>query len=141
MRRRGQAFRRDAAAEKGAAMMEFAFAFLLFIGLIVALMEFARTVYAYNVLAGAAREASRYAAVHGSKSGSPATEDDVRNRVRQWAIGLDAASVVVNTTWLPSNSPGSRVRVEVSYSVSPVSGLVIQNPITVGSRSEMMISQ
>ena len=137
MKNRKRAFHR----QKGAAMIEFALSFLLVVSMIVALMEFARVVYAYNLLAGATREATRYAAVHGSKSGSPATEEDIRNRVLRWTIGLDSSAVVVNTTWLPSNAPGSSVRIQASYSVNPFSRLVIWNPITVGSRSEMLISQ
>ena len=47
--------------------MEFGLCFLLVFGLVYAIFEFGRVVYSYNVLAGATREASRYAMVHGAK--------------------------------------------------------------------------
>ena len=71
--------RRD--KEKGSTVIEFGLCFLLVFGFIYAIFEFGRVVYSYNVLAGATREASRYAMVHGSQSGSAATSDDIRARV------------------------------------------------------------
>ena len=59
------------------------------VSLIYALMEFSRFVYCYNILAGATREASRYAMVHGSKSGAPATASDIQAQVERWGIGLE----------------------------------------------------
>ena len=82
-------------------MVELSLCFLLVFSLIYALMEFSRVVYCYNILAGATREASRYAIVHGSKSGSVATASDIQAQVARWAIGLDTSALTVNTTWTP----------------------------------------
>jgi Flp pilus assembly protein TadG len=127
--------------QKGAAMVELSLCFLLIFTLVYGLMEFSRVVYSYNILAGATREASRYAMVHGSKSGSVATASDIQTQVSRWAIGLDSSALTVNTTWIPGNTPGSSVRVESSYTLTPITSLIIGNSLTLSSRSEMVISQ
>lgn len=131
--------RRD--REKGSSVIEFGLCFLLVFGFIYAVFEFGRVVYSYNVIAGATREASRYAMVHGSRSSSVATSDTISAQVKRWAIGLDPSALNVNTTWTPGNTPGSKVRVETTYTITPYTTLLIGAPLTLGSRSEMVISQ
>jgi len=122
--------------------VEFALSFLLLFVILYSIMEFGRIVHSYNVLAGATREASRYAIVHGSKSGSPATEADIRNQVIRWAIGLDESRITVTTTWDPvSKPPSGKVRIQSTYNVAPMTGLILSAPLTLSSRSEMVISQ
>jgi Flp pilus assembly protein TadG len=128
-------------AEKGSTVIETALCLLLFLTVIFAIIEFGLFLYSYNVLAAATREASRYAMVHGSRSGSVATASDVRAQVIRWGIGLNPAALVVNTTWTPGNTPGSRVRVESSYTLNPITALIVNTPIRIRSRSEMVISQ
>jgi Flp pilus assembly protein TadG len=128
--------------QRGAAMVEFALAFLLFFTVVYAIMEFGRVVASYNILAGAAREGARYAIVHGSASGSVASASDIQDVVRQWSIGLDRNSVLVTTTWTPGNSPGSQVKVQAQYTVMPFTTLIIGSAgIRMGSSSQMVISQ
>ena len=127
--------------QTGSAAVEFALCFLLIFTVGYSVMEFARAVHAYTVIAGATREAARYAVVHGSRSGSPATQDVIRQRVERWAVGLNASQLTVNATWTPSNAPGSSVRVDASYSVVPFTGLILSQPLTVSSKSELVISQ
>jgi Flp pilus assembly protein TadG len=127
--------------QKGAAMLEFALSFLLFFTVMYAIMEFGRFVYSYTILAGATREAARYAIVHGVSSGSPATQNDVRSALLRHAIGLNASALTVATTWNPGNTPGARVRIDATYVMTPFSGLIFRSPLTIGSRSEMVISQ
>jgi Flp pilus assembly protein TadG len=122
-------------------MVELALCLLLALSLIYAVMEFGRVVYSYTVLNGATREASRYAIVHGSASGSAATQDTIRDQVTRWAIGLDASAIGVEATWLPSKAPGSTVRIVATYTINPFSGLLMRQPLVLASRSEMMISQ
>jgi Flp pilus assembly protein TadG len=132
---------RSRSGQRGATILEFSLSFLLVFTILIAIMEFARFVYSYNILAGATKEAARYAIVHGSKSGSPATEADIRAQVNRWAIGLDRELITVNTTWVPANTPGSRVQIQTTYNIAPMTGLILRAPITLGSRSEMKISQ
>jgi Flp pilus assembly protein TadG len=122
-------------------MLEFGLAFLVFFSVVYAIMEFGRVVACYNIISGAAREGVRYATVHGSSSGSVATASDIQDVVRRWAIGMDTSSVVVTTTWTPGNAPGSQVKVKASYTVTPFTGLILKNGITVQSSSQMAISQ
>jgi Flp pilus assembly protein TadG len=127
--------------QRGSTVIEFGLAFLLFFTILYATMEFGRIVASYDILAGATREATRYAIVHGSASGSPASASDIQNIVRRWAIGLDRNSVVVTTTWSPGNGPGSLVRVQSSYTVQPFTGLILHSGLTLKSSSELTISQ
>ena len=127
--------------QRGAAALEFGRAFLVFFFVVYGIMEFGRIVASYNIISGAAREGVRYAMVHGSASGSPASASDVQTVVRNWAIGLDTSSVVVTTTWNPGNAPGSTVKVKASYTVTPFTSLILQNGITVQSSSQRTISQ
>lgn len=127
--------------EKGAVLLEHALVFLLFFVVLYGIMEFGRIVYLYNSLAGATRGAARFAIVHGSRSTAPATNDDIRARLLQWGIGFDPTALTVNTTWSPNNAPGSRVRIDSSYNISLMTGLIYTAPLRIVSRSEMVISQ
>lgn len=127
--------------QRGATVVEFGLAFLIFFGLMYGILEFGRIVASYNILAGATREAARYATVHGSSSGSPASSDDIQTKVRNWAVGLDTSAVSVKTTWSPGNAPGSTVKVTASYTAEPFTGLIMHNGITLSSSSQMVISQ
>ena len=127
--------------QRGGALVETSLTILLFLGLVFGVIEFGRAVYSYNVLAAATREAARYAIVHGSDSGSPASEADIRARVTKWAIGLNPSALTVSTSWAPSNAPGSSVAVRSDYALSPITKLVLPSSITLTTRSEMVISQ
>ncbi len=56
---------------RGQAMVEFALIFPIFILLLVGMFDLGRVVWVNNTLATAAREAARYAIVHGAKSVCP----------------------------------------------------------------------
>jgi Flp pilus assembly protein TadG len=127
--------------ERGANTVEFALSFLLFFTVVFAVMEFGRAVAFYNILAGATKEGARYAMTHGSASGAAATQTDIQDVVRRWAVGLDSSAVTVTATWSPGNAPGGRVHVQSRYTLAPISSLVLQAPITIGSSSELVISQ
>jgi Flp pilus assembly protein TadG len=122
-------------------MIEVAISFLLFFAVLCAIMEFGRLVFAYNVLAGATREGARYAIVHGSSSGSPATANDIAAVVKKWTIGLDSNAVTVTTTWTPSNAPRGKVNVAVRYNATPLTGMIFGGAVALGSSSQMVISQ
>ena len=104
---------------RGQTFAEFMMVVLPTIGLIFGIVSFAMTVYTYSFLSNAARDAGRYAIVHGSKSTSPATSDVIQTFVRSEAQGLKASAISVSTSWSPNNNPGSTVNVQVSYSYQP----------------------
>ena len=138
----------------GSVTVEYALSFLLFFSLLLAVMDYARFVASYNLLAGATREGARYAIVHGGSSASPASTTDVETQVKRWCIGLNRSNITVDTTWPDgTNARGQRVRVRTRYAMRPFTG-ILMNPaalsggggiftgtITVASLSEMLISR
>jgi Flp pilus assembly protein TadG len=112
---------------------------VVFMTVIFGTMEFGRMIWAYNLVSHAAREATRYAMVHGRNSTHPATGDDIRSVVTSQAVGLAPASLNVNTSWIPDNKPGSAVKVAVTYTFTAMTGLVGSG--TFGSTSQVIISQ
>ena len=142
-RSRPRAMRRSrAGSRRGAAMVEFALAStLFFVMTIVGVMDFGRFVWAYNLTSHAARAGTRYAMVRGSKHPTPATALDVENRVKQDTFILDDSMLTIATTWDPGNSPGSVVKVRVSYQFVPVLGVFQPAAVNVGSTSRKVITR
>ena len=135
-----------ARAQRGAYLVEYSLVFLIFVFVLFGIMEFGRAVTAYNILAGATREGTRFAIVNGSRSGTPATTTMIQDKVRSWCIGLDSSAVTVTTTWpdgdgtWPSgNGPGQKVNVTTRYNFVPLVGFL--TGFTIGSSSQMIISQ
>ena len=91
---------RRAAKQRGAYLVEYSLVILVFLFVLLGIMEFGRIVTAYNILSGATREGTRYAIVHGSRSGVAATASDVQDQVRRWCIGLDASGPPLSGTAL-----------------------------------------
>ena len=128
-------------SQRGSAILEFALAFMVFFSIVYGTMEFGRVVASYNILSGAVREGVRYAVVHGNKSSYTATDTDIQTIVRKWSVGLTTSSVNVTTSWPSGNAPGNAVKVTATYVITPFTGLILRNGITLKSASEMVISQ
>ena len=124
---------------RGSALIETALSFSAFLLLTFGVMEFSMAVFAYNFCSYAARDATRWASVRGSSIASPATNDDIKAFVKSQAVGLISNSIGVTTTWVPDNSPGSEVRVAVTYDVIPLAGLAIKNTLKVGSTAQTTV--
>ncbi len=103
----------------GQTYAEFMMVVLPTLTLMFGIISFGMTIYTYSFLSNAARDAVRYAIVHGSKSTSPASSDDIQTYVRNEARGLKASAISVSSSWNPNNNPGSTVNVQVSYSFHP----------------------
>jgi Flp pilus assembly protein TadG len=109
---------------------------------LVGIMDTGAAVHSNNLLAEAAREGARYAAVHGSLSGTPfgpsANNASVEQVVRKYAIGLNPATLQVQSSWPDSdNKPKSRVTVQVTYTYTPAG--LFGTAFVLGSSSTMMI--
>jgi Flp pilus assembly protein TadG len=107
--------------EAGSTLVEFAFVFMLLMAMLLGIVDFGRALYAYHFISGAARQATRWAAVNGATCGAPplgdnsctapitcssgsctpctnygsclaATPADVRNYVKMLAQGADIDS-------------------------------------------------
>ena len=128
--------------ERGSYIIELGLAFLIFFVLVLGVLDVGRGIYTYNFLAGAAKEGSRYAMVHGSSSGSKASSSDVQTVVQNWLIGVPSpASATVTTTWTPSSeNPGSLVNVKVQYTYTPISNFLVGN-WTLRSTSQTTVIQ
>jgi Flp pilus assembly protein TadG len=112
--------------ERGNYMIEFGLSIVLFFGIVLGILDVSRGIYAYNFLAGAAKEGSRYAMIHGSSSGSKASSTDIQNVVQKWLIGMADSSATVTTTWSPATeNPGSQVTVKVQYTFTPMSNFLV----------------
>jgi len=106
--------------------------------------------YTYSFVSEAARDAVRYAIVHGSHSLYPASETDIQNFVKNELQGLSANQLTVSACWQPqggscqadpsgNNAPGNVVSVTVTYDFQPVFGMPsVVLPLT--SSSQMVIS-
>ncbi len=145
-------------------MVEFALTVTLFLVMLFGIVDFGRALYTYHFLSNAARDATRYAAVHGSTcnddaSCSVANPDsgpaNSANTVVQDYVksitppGIDPSKVVTTPVWpgngttgcpSSSNSPGCPVKVQVSYPFGFLVPLVRNGSITLSSTSEMTIS-
>jgi Flp pilus assembly protein TadG len=129
-----------AAADKAQAMAEFALVLTTFILLIFGAMYLAQAVYAYNYVAYAAREGSRYAAVHGYDSYQVASASTIDTFVKGETAGLDTSKLTVTTTWTPDNKAGSVVQVEVQYQLSLSIPFIPAQTLSLTSMSKMVMS-
>lgn len=112
--------------QRGSVLIESALVLSLLLALLVGMTELGRRLLAYNFVTYAAREATRYAEVHGAASPNPATAAAVERYVKGLAMGVDARELRVKTEWRPDNQVGSKVRVEVA-----AAGLSATSEVTV----------
>jgi Flp pilus assembly protein TadG len=126
---------------RGDGLVEYALIYLLFFTVFYGVIEFGRTVASFNILAGATREAGRYAMVHGTASGHLADQAALQNVVRQWALVLDPSAITVTATWTPVSAPaGGSVLIQSQYRLTPFSG-IFGGVLTLRSSSQMVISR
>ncbi len=137
---------------RGSALVEFALVALQLMILIFAGFEFCRLVVVYTNVANAARIGCRYAITHGSNNtGSgysgpqgPGNTGDIENIIRDYAKSglLDPKRLVIQVTYPDSgmNGAGSRVRVRVTYSYDPFTGVLPQGYTNLGAVSEGIIT-
>lgn len=126
---------------KGATMVEFSLVFLLLLMMVAGVFEVGRIVWTYNTLNHAAKQASRYAMVHGSRNPISGQQASVSDYAKAQAVGFDPQSLTVTVVPTPNNNPGSVVTVTVSHTmntvVAPLVGL--GKSITLSAKSEKTI--
>jgi Flp pilus assembly protein TadG len=125
----------------GHSYVEFSISAVPLLLFLFGIINFSLGVYAYNFTSYAAREATRYAAVRGSASPTPAATTDVKNFVLAEAHGLDSSNLKVTTTWSPNNNPGSVVQVQVQYKFIFNMFLVKLPAMNFSGTSQMVITQ
>jgi len=143
--------------ERGQVLVEFAFAASIALSLIFGVIEFGRGLYAYDLVAQAARVGTRYAVVHATipphncsdtTVGTTPCETDVAAYIKSKMAGVDTTQITVKTpfTWETADttcsakaSSGCSVGIEVDYKFTFVT--LPLPPQTIKSYSQMVISQ
>lgn len=144
--------RREAQAEEGSALIEFALVAVMFCVLLVSMVEVSRMLLVYTTVANAVRAGERYAIVHGGdRTGSgvtgpstPTSYSQIQTVVKEYAsAGLLKTSNLNVTVSYPSstNAAGYPVKVSATYTYDPMIPYFnsLLN-VTVGSTSEGVIT-
>jgi len=126
---------------QGQAATEFAMVLVPLLLFLFGIVQMSRALYSYSFVSNAARDATRYASVNGSKSQSPVAGSDVTTFVKNESNAIDTSQLTVNTTWSPNNDPGSTVNVAVTYNFALSIPFFGQVTLPLSSTSQMVISQ
>lgn len=102
-----------AVRRRGAAVIEFALVFILFLSLVIVLFEGARAIWTYTSLMHASREATRFATTKGK--GNPTDAAAILAVARANAVGLPAASVTILTNYTATLNRDDQFAVRVLH--------------------------
>src|SRR5437868_15230412 len=109
------------AERSGAAAVEFAVVAPALLVLLFGLIIGGLGVFRYQETASLAREAARWASVHGysyqggTGKGAATAGDVYTNAILPNAVGLDKTQLHYTVTWTPDNKQGSLVTVRITY--------------------------
>jgi hypothetical protein len=157
-RGRGNGGKRLLGEETGGSMIELVLSSTIMLAILLCMIQICMVLYAYCCTAMAAREGTRWAIVRGSSCNSfstscPATKANVTSYIQGLQFpGVNAASFGVTTTYSaypsgtcsPSSSctnPGNLVKIQVTYSYPINLPMVSKMTLSLGSTSQMIISQ
>ncbi|HEV2009579.1 MAG TPA: TadE/TadG family type IV pilus assembly protein [Candidatus Limnocylindria bacterium] len=135
--------------ERAQSLVEFALILPLLLLIVTGLFDVARAVWQENTLAFAAREATRYALVHGSTSTTPigpcssCTDATLLGVVQKASVGVPTITIVVD---YPdgNNDRNSRVTVDASAPFVPLPSQYLLNgafSITLRGGSQLVIQR
>ena len=125
---------------RGALSVEFALIVPFLMLLSLGTVDFARAAWASSTLKEVASDAGRFASIRGAEKEFPATETDIVNYAKSKATGLSPDDLIVDVSWAPNNTSGSRVTVTVSYDIDFISiGFLPLNPIRLEHSSTLTI--
>jgi len=129
--------------QPGQTMVEFALAASLFLLMLFATIEMAQTVLAYNSLCFAAREAARYAMVHGPNSANPATTAQIQQVAINAAPSLTLNAGNISVSWpADSNLPLQQdAQVQISYNYKLQIPFLPTVTLKFVSTSQVLVSQ
>ncbi|MGH7842543.1 MAG: TadE/TadG family type IV pilus assembly protein [Candidatus Binataceae bacterium] len=124
-------------------MTEFAMIASSFLLLMFAVTQYALATYSYNLVAEAASEAARYAAVHSPTSPNPATTAQIQAVATAAAPSLNPASLTTTPTWVsdPTSASQTDAKVVVSYPYTLTIPFVKSISLTFTSTAQMIVSQ
>jgi Flp pilus assembly protein TadG len=115
---------RKAHKDRGQSTIELALCAIVFFTVLAGVFDIGRGVWYFTTMESAAREATRYAIVHGSKSSSPSGPGNtsaLNTVVNKYAgSGLNTSKLTITPSYPDgNNAPGSRVTVMVTYPFQP----------------------
>ncbi len=128
--------------ERGQALIEFAFVMPLLVLILMGVFDLGGAVYAFNVMASAAREGARYGIFN------PSDSNGIQQQAKANTAALDPNLISVTTRCNVVPVPGgstnstcpykpSLLEVTVTYQFRPFT--LLFSPLTLTSKSEMMI--
>ena len=101
---------------RGQASLEFLLSAVLCLTMIFAAVQMIILIYAYTVLAEAAKVGVRYAVVHGSHSASPSGPGNTTGVQAAVNRVVNYSGMTITVTYPDgSNSPPNRVQVQIAY--------------------------
>jgi hypothetical protein len=119
---------RSRARSKGQALVEFAIIIPVFLFLLMGIVDFGRVIWANTSLAAAAREAARYAIVHGGSSsadcpvGPPGPDSPSTTASTSCPYPSPSVQSIVDAATNAAMAGGSAVTVSVCYSNPGMAG-------------------
>jgi Flp pilus assembly protein TadG len=139
---------------RGQALIEFGLVSVIFFATVFGIISFGLAIYEYNATALLSREGARYAALHGSKSGSAATSSSVQTYLRTRSFGLQVTAAITCAapgatlaacgtcaSGVCTNDPGNVVQVVVQQTFTPFTTLVPHSAMTLTSTAQMIIAR
>ena len=131
--------RRVVRGERGQALVEFAFASVVFLMTDFGTLEFGLMIWHYNMISNLAQEGARWASVRGTSSTiANAASSDVETFVQSRSTGI---SVTATTVPSPVGAPGSIVTVQVQTTFAPLTGIVPMTTLNLSSTAQMIVAR
>ncbi|MGH7916551.1 MAG: TadE/TadG family type IV pilus assembly protein [Candidatus Binataceae bacterium] len=127
----------------GQTAVEFAVVASVFSLLILAVFVLGLAAYSYNMVCAAAREATRYAMVHGPASANPASSAQITQVAIDFAPGLGLTAGDVSVTWPadPNQPSTDDAKVVVTYQYQIEIPFITPVTLTMSSSSRMIVSR
>ncbi|PTT65862.1 TadE/TadG family type IV pilus assembly protein [Arthrobacter sp. HMWF013] len=122
MQKLGRRRRPRSAREAGAVAVEFALILPIFMGLVLGIAEFGRAFNIQVSLTEAAREASRYAAIHCAESTYTASAAQNAGVDAAPSVGLTTANINISYSGSGTCSSGNNAVVTVNYTTPWMTG-------------------
>jgi Flp pilus assembly protein TadG len=142
--------------QRGSTLVEQAIILPLLLAMFFGIIDMGRALYSYSFVSYIAREATRWASVHGGGVNGTASKGDVTNFVKNaTGAALDPARITVATSWMPppngspactagvggSEKPGCVVQVTVTYNFAFTLPFLPKGAVPMVSKSQMIITQ
>ena len=147
--------RKPKAIRSGAALLEGAVVFGVFMTLVLGMLDLGIGVFRYHLVSEAARQGARQAIVHGKLAPpqqaqwGPTTIDVTANTtgvplvdaIKPFLVGFDLSQTHVKAEWIDGGGdPDMRVRVTVSCPYQPFITSIFRNPYNLSASSTMLIT-